>query len=157
MRECLFVPETRSLALLLEDFRRQRVHLAMVVDEFGSVQGMVTLADTLEPIVGEVRDEYETAPVAAPLGEGGLVLDARLSLHDLEHQHQIELPAGPGFETLAGFILNRLGSIPAGGESFLHDGLRLTVVEMEGRRIARVKIERLAEAAPAGQLASADQ
>ena len=148
VRECLFVPETRSLALLLEDFRRQRVHLAMVVDEFGSVQGMVTLADTLEPIVGEVRDEYETAPVAAPLGEGGLVLDARLSLHDLEHQHQIELPAGPGFETLAGFILNRLGSIPAGGESFLHDGLRLTVVEMEGRRIARVKIERLAESAP---------
>src|SRR3989338_2166219 len=157
VRECLFVPETRSLALLLEDFRRQRVHLAMVVDEFGSVQGMVTLADTLEPIVGEVRDEYETAPVAAPLGEGGLVLDARLSLHDLEHQHQIELPAGPGFETLAGFILNRLGSIPAGGESFLHDGLRLTVVEMEGRRIARVKIERLAESAPAGQPASADQ
>ena len=148
VRECLFVPETRPLALLLEDFRRQRVHLAMVVDEFGSVQGMVTLADTLEPIVGEVRDEYETAPVAAPLGEGGLVLDARLSLHDLEHQHQIELPAGPGFETLAGFILNRLGSIPAGGESFLHDGLRLTVVEMEGRRIARVKIERLAESAP---------
>src|SRR3989344_1386997 len=136
------------LADLLEDFRRQRVHLAMVVDEFGSVQGMVTLADTLEPIVGEVRDEYETAPVAAPLCEGGLVLDARLSLHDLEHQHQIELPAGPGFETLAGFILNRLGSIPAGGESFLHDGLRLTVVEMEGRRIARGKIERLAESAP---------
>ena len=85
------------------------------------------------------------------------MLDARLSLHDLEHQHQIELPAGPGFETLAGFILNRLGSIPAGGESFLHAGLRLTVLEMEGRRIARVKIERLAEAAPAGQPASADR
>jgi len=152
VRECLFVPETRPLADLLEDFRRRRVRLAMVVDEFGSVQGMVTLSDALEPIVGEVRDEYETPPVAAPLTEGGLVLDARLSLHDLEHQHQIELPAGPGFETLAGFILNRLGSIPAGGESFLHDGLRLTVLEMEGRRIARVKIERLADAAPGGLL-----
>lgn len=146
VRECLFVPETKPLAELLEDFRRRRVHLAVVVDEFGSVQGMVTLADTLEPIVGEVRDEYEMAPVAAPLAEGGMVLDARLSLHDLEHQHQIELPAGPGFETLAGFILNRLGFIPSGGESFLHDGLRITVLEVEGRRVARVKIERIAPA-----------
>lgn len=151
VRECLFVPETRPLSDLLEDFRRQRVHLAIVVDEFGSVQGMVTLADALEPVVGQMRDEYETAPVSAPLipqSGAGLVLDARLSLHDLEHQHRIELPAGPGFETLAGFILNRLGFIPAGGESFLYDGLRFTVLEMEGRRVARVKIERLAGEAP---------
>ena len=127
-----------------------------MVDEFGSVQGMVTLADTVEPIVGEVRDEYEAAPPAAalvPQSGTEMVLDARTSLHDLEHQHRIELPTGPGFETLAGFILNRLGFIPAGGESFLHDGLRFTVLEMDGRRVARVKIERLAPAGAADQSA----
>lgn len=148
VRECLFVPETKPLAELVEDFRRKQVHLAMVVDEFGSVQGMLTLADTLEPIVGELRDEYEVVPLAVPLTEGGILVDARTSLHDLEQQHQIELPPGPGFETLAGFILNYLGFIPSGGESFLYDGLRLTVLEMEGRRVARVKIERLREPEP---------
>ncbi|MBI4466606.1 MAG: HlyC/CorC family transporter [Acidobacteria bacterium] len=154
-RECLFVPETKPLAELIEVFRRKRVHLAMVVDEFGSVQGMVTLADIVEPIVGEVRDEYEAVPVPAAASGGEIVLDARTSLHDLEQQHRIELPTGPGFETLAGFILNRLGYIPTGGESFLHDGLRFTVLEMEGRRVARVRIERLAEPAR-GEVDSVD-
>ena len=144
LRECLFVPESRRLAELLEDFRGKRRHVAIVVDEFGSVQGMVTLGDLIETIVGEVRDEYEAAPVTPRLLEGGMVLDGRTNLLDLEHQHQIELPSGPGFETLAGFILSYLGYIPAGGESFLYDGLRVTVLEMDGRRIARVKIERVA-------------
>ncbi|MGH9811579.1 MAG: hemolysin family protein [Candidatus Acidiferrales bacterium] len=151
LRECLFVPESRRLAELLEDFRRKRRHVAIVVDEFGSVQGMVTLGDLIETIVGEVRDEYEAAPVTPRLLEGGMVLDGRTNLLDLEHQHQVELPSGPGFETLAGFILSYLGYIPAGGESFLYDGLRLTVLEMDGRRIARVKLERIAPpAADAG-------
>ncbi|MBI2955869.1 MAG: HlyC/CorC family transporter, partial [Acidobacteria bacterium] len=122
----------------------------IVVDEYCSVQGMVTLSDLEETIVGEVLDEYEVAPDTPRLAEGGMVLDGRTSLHDLEHHHRIELPSGPGFETLAGFILSRLGAIPAGGESFLHDGLRFTVLEMDGRRVARVKIERIAAAeAPA--------
>jgi len=141
LREALFVPENRPLGALLDDFRRKRVHLAVVVDEFGSVQGMVTLADILETIVGEVRDEHAAAPAPLRATEGGLLLDARISLLDLEHHHRIELPAGPGFETLAGFVLNQLGFIPQGGESFLHDGLRFTVTEMDGRRVARVKIE----------------
>lgn len=149
LRECLFVPETKTLTDLLEDFRRRRSHLAIVVDEFGSVQGMVTLADVLETIVGAVRDEYEAALATPPVTEAGVVLDARTNLHDLEHLHQIELPSGPGFETLAGFILNRLGFIPAGGESFLYDGLRFTVLEMDARRVARVRIERLTPPASA--------
>jgi len=143
LRPALFVPETRPLAELLEDLRRRRAHLALVVDEFGSVQGMVTLADVVEPIVGEVADEYEAEPSAAREVRGGQVFDAGTSLHDLEHQHQIELPPGPGFETLAGFVLNRLGYLPSGGESFLHDGLRLTVIELDGRRISSVKIEKV--------------
>ncbi len=144
LRECLFVPETRRLAELLEDFRGKRRHVAIVVDEFGSVQGMVTLGDLIETIVGEVRDEYEAAPVTPRLLEGGMVLDGRTNLGVLDEHEPIDVPLGPGFETLAGFILSRLGFIPAGGESFLYDGLRLTVLEMDGRRIARVKIERIA-------------
>lgn len=143
-REALFVPETRTLSELLEDFRRKRVQIALVVDEHGSVQGLVTLADILEEITGRLRDEH--APAAPPpiVTEAGLVVEGKTNLHDLEHEHQIELPHGPGFETVGGFILARLGFIPAGGESFLHDGLRFTVLEVDGRRVARVKIERLA-------------
>lgn len=144
VREAFFVPETKPLADLLEDFRRHRVRIAIVVDEYGSVQGLVTLADILETIVGEVRDEYEAPPPAQMITAGGMVVDARTSLLDLDHQHQIELPAGPGFETLAGFVVNRLGFIPHGGESFLYEGLRFTVLEMDGKRVARVKIERMA-------------
>lgn len=151
LREALFVPENRPLSALLEDFRHKRVHLAVVVDEFGSVQGMVTLADIMDTIVGEVPDEHEAPHPALATPEGGpgapragLVLDARISLLDLEHNHRIELPTGPGFETLAGFVLNHLGFIPQGGESFLHDGLRITVLEMDGRRVAQVKIEPVA-------------
>ena len=145
VRQALFVPETQPLAELLEEFRRRHAHLAVVVDEFGSVQGIVTLADVVEPIVGDVADEYEAEPATSRVAEGGAVFDAHTSLHDLEHQHQIDLPPGPGFETLAGFVLNRLGYIPRGGEAFLHDGLRLTVLEMDGHRIARVKIEKIQE------------
>ena len=145
LRAAIFVPENRPLAELLEDLRRRRAHLAMVVDEFGSVQGMVTLADVVEPIVGEVADEYESeVPSSRDVGTGK-IFDAGTSLHDLEHQHQIDLPPGPGFETLAGFVLDHLGYIPSGGESFLHDGLRLTVIDLDGRRISRIKIETVAQ------------
>ncbi len=150
LRPALFVPETRSLAELLEDLRRRRAHLAIVVDEFGSVQGMVTLADVVEPIVGEVADEYESETHSARAVGAGQVFDAGTSLHDLEHQHQIDLPPGRGFETLAGFVLNRLGYIPSGGESFLHDGLRLTVIELDDRRISRVKIEEVEQVGQKG-------
>ncbi|MFQ5818109.1 MAG: hemolysin family protein [Terriglobia bacterium] len=143
VREALFVPETRTLGTLLEDFRRQRVQVALVVDEYGSVQGMVALADIIEEVTGRLSDEH-APPAPSPLvTEAGLVLEGKTNLHDLEHDHHIELPPGPGFETLAGFVLARLGFIPAGGESFLHNSLRFTVLAVEGRRVARVKIERL--------------
>jgi len=143
VREALFVPETRTLAQLLEDFRRRRAQIALVVDEFGSVQGMVTLADIVEEVTGRVADEH--APVEYPpmLTHAGMVVDGKLNILDLNHLYQINLPRGRGFETVGGFILHRLGFIPTGGESFLHNGLRFTVLEMEGRRVARVKIEQL--------------
>ncbi|MBI4462481.1 MAG: HlyC/CorC family transporter [Acidobacteria bacterium] len=143
LRTALFVPETRTLGALLEDFRRKRVQVALVVDEHGSVQGMVTLADIIEEITGRVADEHAPARPWPMVTETGLVVEGKTNLQDLEHEHEIDLPRGGGFETLAGFVLSRLGYIPAGGESFLHDSLRFTVLEVEGHRIAKVKIEKL--------------
>ncbi|MFQ5926515.1 MAG: hemolysin family protein [Terriglobia bacterium] len=143
VREALFVPETRTLGSLLEEFRRQRVQVALVVDEYGSVQGMVALADIVEEVTGRLSDEH-TPPSPPPrVTEAGLVVEGKTNLHDLAHDHQIELAGGPGFETLGGFVVARLGFIPTGGESFLHDGLRFTVLAVEGHRVTQVKIERL--------------
>jgi CBS domain containing-hemolysin-like protein len=128
---------------LVEDFRRRRTQMALVVDEHGSVQGLVTLADIMDEVTGRLADEH-ALPLPRPLvTETALVLEGKTNLHDLEHDHHIGLPHGEGFETVGGFVLARLGFIPSGGESFLYDGLRFTVVEVEGRRIAKIRIERL--------------
>jgi len=142
MRDVLVVPETKPLSDLLVEFRQRRRHLAVVVDEFGSTAGLVTVEDVLEQIVGELEDEFDVA-VVPPLaiGAGGVALDGSETLRDLEVRYQLRLPRDEGFETLAGFVLARLGKIPLGGESFDHDGRRYTVLQMEGRRIARVKLE----------------
>jgi putative hemolysin len=144
MREVLFVPEAKPIAHLLVEFQKRKRHLAIVVDEFGSVSGLVTVEDVLEQLVGELEDEFDIAqrPVAA--AESGTVeLDGSANIRDLEVQYDIILPRDEGSETLAGFVLAQLGRIPQGGESFEYDGRRYTVLQMDGHRIARVKIEQL--------------
>jgi putative hemolysin len=144
MRDVLFVPESKPVADLLTEFQRRKRHLAVVVDEFGSTSGLVTVEDVLEQLVGELEDEFDVAqlPVAS-LESGAVVLDGSSNVRDLEVQYDITLPRDRGFETLAGFVLAQLGRIPKGGEAFEHDGRRYTVLQMEGHRIARVKIEAL--------------
>jgi CBS domain containing-hemolysin-like protein len=144
MREVLFVPETKTLDDLLLEFQRRKRHLAIVVDEFGSVSGLVTVEDVLEQIVGELEDEFDVAQRAAvPLPSGAVVLDGGSNLRDLESQYDIVLPREQGFETLAGFVMSQLGKIPKAGERFEYDGRRYTVLQMDGHRIVRVKIENL--------------
>jgi CBS domain containing-hemolysin-like protein len=142
MREVLFVPETKPVADLLVEFQRRKRHLAVVVDEFGSTSGLVTVEDVLEQLVGELEDEFDLVqrPVAS-LASGAVVLDGSVNVRDLETQYDILLPRDEGFETLAGFALAQLGKIPAGGASFEYQGRRYTVLQMEGHRVARVKIE----------------
>ena len=143
MREVLFVPEAKPVADLLVEFQTRKRHLAIVVDEFGSTSGLVTVEDVLEQLVGELEDEFDVAqrPVV-PLASGAtVVLDGGVNVRDLEVQYEIELPRDQGFETLAGFVMAQLGKIPKGGESFEYQARRYTVLQMEGRRIARVKIE----------------
>ncbi len=144
MREVLFVPETKTLDDLLLEFQRRKRHLAVVVDEFGSISGLVTVEDVLEQIVGELEDEFDVAQrVPAPLASGAVVVEGTSNLRDLETQYDIVLPREDGFETLAGFVMSQLGKIPKGGECFEYDGRRYTVLQMDGLRIARVKIENL--------------
>lgn len=144
MREVLFVPETKTLDDLLNEFQQRKRHLAIVVDEFGSVSGLVTVEDVLEQLVGELEDEFDVAQRAAiPLASGAVVLDGSSNLRDLEAQYEIVLPREEGFETLAGFVMSQLGKIPKGGERFEYDGRRYTVLQMDGHRIVRVKIENL--------------
>jgi CBS domain containing-hemolysin-like protein len=142
MREVLFVPEAKAAADLLREFQQRKRHLAIVVDEFGSVSGLVTVEDVLEQLVGELEDEFDVAqrPIV-PFGSGPIVLDGGANIRDLEVQYEIELPRDQGFETLAGFVLAQLGKIPKGGESVEYEGRRYTVMQMEGYRIAKVKVE----------------
>src|SRR5947209_428460 len=142
MREVLFVPESKTLDDLLVEFQKRKRHLAIVVDEFGSVSGLVTVEDVLEQIVGELEDEFDVArPPDALLASGAVVLDGASNLRDLETQYDIVLPSEEGFETLAGFVMSQLGKIPQAGERFEFDGRRYTVLQMDGHRIERVKIE----------------
>lgn len=142
MRSVLVVPETKPVADLLVEFKKNKRHLAVVVDEFGSTSGVVTVEDVLEQIVGEIEDEFDVAPrLALPLDSGALVLDGGETLRDLETQHRLALPRDLGFETLGGFMLARLERIPRGGEMLEYQGRRFTVLKMDGLRVAQVKVE----------------
>ena len=146
MREVLFVPEAKPVADLLVEFQQRKRHLAIVVDEFGSTSGLVTVEDVLEQLVGELEDEFDVAQrPGTPLTSGSVILDGSANIRDLEVQYEIELPRDQGFETLAGFVLAQLSRIPKGGESFEYQGRRYSVMQMEGHRIARIKIESTAQ------------
>ncbi|HZP62878.1 MAG TPA: hemolysin family protein [Terriglobales bacterium] len=153
MRDVLVVPETKVLTELLEEFKDRKRHLAVVVDEFGSTAGVITVEDILEQLVGEIEDEFDISPSEQPMLEGklALVVDGSTGIRDLESQYGLELPRDAGFETLAGFVLARLQKIPQSGDSFDYEGHRFTVDEMEGHRIARVQIEKL-QPAPVGKV-----
>jgi len=143
LREVFIVPETKPLNELLEEFRERRKHLALVVDEFGSITGLVTVEDVLEAMVGEIEDEYdvEERPRMSAT-DASIELEGSTSLLDLENLYGIPLPRDRGFETLAGFVLWRLGAIPQGGESFTYDSWKFTVLGMDRRRVASVRVER---------------
>ena len=152
LRELLIVPESKLAGELLLEMRARRISLAMVVDEFGSILGLVTLEDVLEQMVGEIHDEFDVVQAPQIVGSGpemAMVFDGAIGLRDLETQYEIKLPEDPAYATLGGFVLTQLGFIPRGGESFDFAGYRFTVLEMERRRVARIKLQRLIAAAPA--------
>jgi CBS domain containing-hemolysin-like protein len=143
MREVLVVPETKTLPDVLVEFKRRKRHLAVVVDEFGSTAGVVTVEDVLEQLVGEIEDEFDVPPEELKPGTTAMVLDGGMNIRDLETQQQLRLPRDEGFETLAGFVLSRLQRIPKPGDHFEYEGRRYTVLDMQERRIGNVKVEQL--------------
>jgi CBS domain containing-hemolysin-like protein len=149
MRDVLVVPETKTVLDLIRDFQQRRRQMAIVVDEYGSTVGLVTAEDAIEQLTGELEDEFDDpARPALTTASGVLLLDGGVNLRDLETQMQWSLPREGGVETLAGFILARLGKIPRGGESVEFGDRRLTVIEMEGRRISKVRVEPIEALAP---------
>jgi CBS domain containing-hemolysin-like protein len=148
MREVMVVPETKSVLDLIREFQQRRRQMAIVVDEYGSTVGLVTAEDAIEQLTGELEDEFDSPalPVLTTTG-GALLMDGVVNLRDLETQTQWSLPRDGGVETLAGFFLMRLGHIPKEGESIIYEGRRLTVVEMDNRRIAKIRVEPVGEKA----------
>ena len=147
LRKHRIVPETKPVLQMLTEFRTGQSHMALVVDEFGTISGLLTVEDVLEQIVGEIRDEFDETILHPPNDLEDIEIDGSTSVRDLETQYEIELPDNSGFETVAGFILWRLGHIPAVGEKVEHNGRRFTVASTERNRIARVRIEKIEPAA----------
>lgn len=141
MREVLVVPETKPLPDVLIEFKLRKRHLAVVVDEFGSTAGLVTVEDVLEQLVGEIEDEFDISQQSFAPGAATMTLEGSVTLRDLESQYHIVLPRDEGFETLAGFVLTQLQKIPQVNDSFEYDGRRYTVASMDGLRVESVRID----------------
>jgi len=145
MRPPFFIPETMKISLLLREMQKKRIHMALVVDEYGGISGLVTLEDLLEEIVGEIRDEYDIESPVIQLSDGTMLIDASINLRDLKEDYQIILPESPEYETLGGFLMTTLQKIPQTGDGVEIEGKKITIVEMIGQRISKVKLEKLPE------------
>jgi len=148
LHPAFFVPATLPTSELLKQLQRRRLAMAMVVNEFGEVEGVVTLEDLVEEIVGEIRDEYdreERGPVER-MPDGSMVVQGSALLKDLKADFDLPFEESADFHTLAGFMLSRLKHIPRGGEWVENNGYKLTIVDMEDRRIVKVKLDKVSAA-----------
>ena len=139
-RDPLVLPWTRPILAALADMRRENTHLAMVADEYGGTAGIVTLEDLVEELIGDIRDEYDVGePETTRLRGGDIEVDGLLNLDDFEDETGVELPEGP-YETVAGYIVSRLGRLPEVGDTVDYEQIRLVAREVEGRRVSRVLV-----------------
>ena len=141
-----FIPETMKISLLLREMQKRRIHMALAVDEYGGVSGLVTIEDLIEEIVGEIRDEYDTESPVIQLSDGTMLIDASINLKDLKEDYHIQLPESSEYETLGGCLMTTLQKIPQTGDVAEIEGKRIRIVEMVGQRISKVKLEKLPEA-----------
>lgn len=141
-KPALFVPESKHTLELLREMQRARNQMAIVVDEFGGVSGIVTLEDLLEEVFGEIREEHESSPEIQELPDGSFLVAGQLHIEDLENRLGIQWER-EGFDTVAGFVMARLGRVPRPQEGVEAEGARFTVVEMDGPRVLLVRVEQL--------------
>jgi putative hemolysin len=143
LRKAYFVPETKPLRVLLHEFQEQKLHIAVLLDEYGGTAGIVTLEDILEELVGEITDEYEKSlpKSVSKLDKNTIEVDAATYIDDLNDQFELNLPEGQDYDTVGGFVFSHLGYIPKTAETFTYGSLRFTISSAEARRIKRIKIQ----------------
>ena len=142
MRPALFIPEAKNLEELLSEFQARQVHLAIVIDEYGGVSGLVTIEDLLEEIVGEIQDEFDVDELEIQaVGRDEYLMDARVSIDQLDELLGIVVEAD-GFDTVGGFVYDRLGRIPSLGDLVVNDGLRIEVISTVGRRLKKLRVSK---------------
>jgi putative hemolysin len=143
MRPALFVPESQSVDDLLHELQRRKVHMAVVLDEYGGTAGLVTIEDLLEEIVGEIQDEFdEEEPMKVEIGPGEVILDGRADIDDLTElvEPALELEDDEEYDTLGGFVYHRIGRVPVVGDAVVIEPFVITVIKVSGRRVGKVRV-----------------
>jgi putative hemolysin len=144
LRKAYFVPETKPLRSLLHEFQNQKLHIAVVLDEYGGTAGIVTLEDILEELVGEITDEYEEPlpKLVRKIDRSTIEADARTYVDDLNDEFELNLPEDEDYDTIGGFVFSHLGYVPKTGQTFDYKNLKFTITSAEPRRIKRIKISK---------------
>jgi putative hemolysin len=142
IKPVLYTPETKKISLLLQEFRSKQIHLAIVVDEYGGTEGIITIEDILEELVGEIADEddVDQEVLYSVLSSGGWIVDARMGILDIEKELAIQIPQSAEYDTLGGYIYHRAGAIPAKGWKLHHDDFDLEILSSDERSIEKVRI-----------------
>lgn len=142
LKPIVYTPETKKISQLLQEFRNKQIHMAIVVDEYGGTEGIVTIEDILEELVGEIADEYDDDEEALyiVLPSGGWIVDAKMTIIDIEEELGIKIPQNPEYDTIGGFIFHKAGAIPSKGWSFHHDDFDLEVLSSSERTIEKIRI-----------------
>jgi CBS domain containing-hemolysin-like protein len=147
-RKAYFIPETKTTADLLKEFKVRRVHMAVAVDEYGGTSGIITIEDILEEIVGEIQDEHDPVEQSgiSRLDDGSYIFDARSHIEDVENELSVQLPRGE-YDTLGGFLSHLLGHVPAQGEQGRYDTMLFTVEEADARKVSTIRVSIAVEGA----------
>jgi putative hemolysin len=153
-RDCLYVPDSRAAERVLDDLRKTRAHMAVVLDEYGGTAGIITMEDLIEEVIGDIADEYDFAARTAIEADGVLELDGTMSLIDVRSDHRVQIPEGD-WTTLGGYAFAQLGRLPRMGDRVAVPGGELEVIAMDGRRIAALRVHRATSAGITPQPAGA--
>ena len=154
MRKCFYLPETKPLNDLLREFRARKVHIGVVLDEYGGTAGLITIEDVLEEIVGDISDEYDRpeAPSIEQIDENTVEVEGRMYVDDLNDALGLEIPEDEDYDTVAGYVFSELGYIPSVGETMEVGKAKFTILAAEERKISRLRVERLSEKAGAREV-----
>jgi CBS domain containing-hemolysin-like protein len=149
MHPAYFIPETKKIDELLAEFKRSKIQMAIVRDEYGGTAGLVTLEDLLEEIVGDIMDEYDIEErMIEVLDPDHAIVSARMDVDDLNDQMHLDIPESEDYETIGGFVFDLFGHQPAEGESVEYDGVVFTVKALDGGRLHKIVVERKTEPEP---------